>query len=72
MMIEATGKQIVHQLELVTGEQLLHTLEALIDSGHWIDGVQRTSELMFGSADYLIVYHPVNTVGRLVNAEQRP
>lgn len=68
-MIEAMGKQIVRQLELVTGDQLLHTLEFLIDSGCWIDAVQRTSELMFGSADYLIVYHSVNAVDHLAAAK---
>ena len=67
-MIQATGKQIVKRLELTTDDQLQHTLETLVDHGFWIDSIQRTSELMFGSADYLIVCHPVNTVGKLAAA----
>ncbi len=68
-MIQATGKQIVHLLEMVTAKQLLHTLETLADSGYWTDSVQRTSELVFGSADYIVIYHPASTLGRLAGDE---
>lgn len=64
-MIQATDKQVAHLLELTTGKQLLHSIQTLIDNGYWIDSAQRTSALIYGSADYLIVYHPVNTVGKL-------
>lgn len=70
-MIEATGKQIVRYLEMVTAEQLSHSLETIIEGGYWVDSVQRTSQLMFGSADYLVIYHPVNTVVSLAAAKRQ-